>query len=93
MPVSFTDTVQQGSCSGNYTIVRAWSAADSCDNQASEDQSIEVRDTTPPELALPADLTLAVPSTETPRIQEAHIAIGHVLCELVDEALHPRPEP
>ena len=30
------------------------------------------------------DLTLAVPSTETPRIQEAHILIGHILCELLE---------
>lgn len=30
------------------------------------------------------DLILAVPSTETPRIQEMHIILGHILCELVD---------
>ena len=28
-----------------------------------------------------------VPSTDTPRIQEAHIAIGHIICELVEEGL------
>jgi D-sedoheptulose 7-phosphate isomerase len=27
---------------------------------------------------------LCVPSTDTPRIQEAHILIGHLLCELID---------
>lgn len=31
-----------------------------------------------------ADMTLAVPSKETPRIQEAHVLILHVICELVD---------
>ena len=31
-----------------------------------------------------ADMTLAVPSKETPRIQEAHELILHVICELVD---------
>jgi D-sedoheptulose 7-phosphate isomerase len=30
-----------------------------------------------------------VPSEETPRIQETHITIGHVLCALVEEALFP----
>lgn len=30
------------------------------------------------------DLCLAVPSGETPRIQEMHILIGHILCDLVD---------
>ena len=28
-----------------------------------------------------------VPSTDTPRIQEAHITIGHIICELVEEGL------
>jgi histidinol-phosphate phosphatase family protein len=31
-----------------------------------------------------ADCVIAVPSRETPRIQEAHITIGHVLCEWVE---------
>jgi D-sedoheptulose 7-phosphate isomerase len=36
-----------------------------------------------------ADLCLCVPSTETPRIQECHILIGHILCELAETALYP----
>lgn len=35
------------------------------------------------------DQVLRVPSTDTPRIQEGHIAIGHLLCELVEERLFP----
>ncbi len=35
--------------------------------------------------ALHADLVLAVPSKITARIQESHIAIGHVLCGIVEE--------
>jgi len=34
-----------------------------------------------------ACLTLRVPSQSTPRIQETHIAIGHIVCGLVEEAL------
>ena len=34
-----------------------------------------------------ADLLLAVPSTDTPRVQEAHITLGHLLCELVEAAI------
>ncbi len=34
-----------------------------------------------------ADLTLAVPSRNTPRIQEAHITIGHIICNLVEKGL------
>jgi len=37
------------------------------------------------------DLHLAVPSDDTPRVQEGHIAIGHLLCELVESALFPDP--
>jgi D-sedoheptulose 7-phosphate isomerase len=34
-----------------------------------------------------ADLVLAVPSDSTPRIQESHITIGHIVCELVEREL------
>jgi D-sedoheptulose 7-phosphate isomerase len=34
-----------------------------------------------------ADHWIAVPSTDTPRIQEAHILIGHLWCELVEAAI------
>lgn len=34
-----------------------------------------------------ADIALCVPSRSTPRIQEAHIAIGHILCDLTDTLL------
>jgi D-sedoheptulose 7-phosphate isomerase len=34
-----------------------------------------------------ADCTLCIPSEETPRIQECHILIGHILCEIVEDAL------
>lgn len=30
---------------------------------------------------------IAVPSTKTPRIQETHILIGHLVCELVENAI------
>jgi D-sedoheptulose 7-phosphate isomerase len=33
------------------------------------------------------DVTIVVPSDNTPRIQEAHIAIIHILCELLDKEL------
>lgn len=33
------------------------------------------------------DLCLCVPSTSTPRIQEMHILIGHIICQLMEEAL------
>ncbi|MBS1779835.1 MAG: D-sedoheptulose 7-phosphate isomerase [Bacteroidetes bacterium] len=33
------------------------------------------------------DFLIAVPSKDTPRIQESHITIGHIICQLVEERL------
>ncbi|WCT13847.1 D-sedoheptulose-7-phosphate isomerase [Mucilaginibacter jinjuensis] len=33
------------------------------------------------------DICIKVPSSETPRIQESHILIGHIICYLVEETL------
>jgi D-sedoheptulose 7-phosphate isomerase len=34
-----------------------------------------------------ADYCICVPSTETPRIQECHILIGHIIAELVEQTI------
>ena len=34
------------------------------------------------------DVNLIVPSDDTPRIQEMHILIGHILCQAVDDSVH-----
>ncbi len=34
-----------------------------------------------------SDVLLNVPSSDTPRIQESHILIGHIICELVEAQL------
>jgi D-sedoheptulose 7-phosphate isomerase len=39
------------------------------------------------DLAKQVDVAVVVPADATARIQEAHIAVCHVLCELVDAAL------
>ncbi len=41
-------------------------------------------------LAKAVELAITVPSTNTARIQECHIAVGHVLCELVEDELFGR---
>jgi D-sedoheptulose 7-phosphate isomerase len=33
------------------------------------------------------DIDIRVPSSDTPRIQEAHITIGHILCDVVEKEL------
>ena len=34
-----------------------------------------------------SDYLINVPSSDTPRIQESHILIGHIICELVEEKI------
>jgi len=33
------------------------------------------------------DYLIPVPSKDTPRIQEAHILVGHIICLLIEEEL------
>ncbi len=37
-----------------------------------------------------SDILINVPSKDTPRIQEAHIMIGHIICEIVENEIFPR---
>ena len=41
------------------------------------------------QLARCVDLPIIVPASNTARIQECHIAIGHLFCELVEEKMFP----
>lgn len=43
------------------------------------------------DLAKLVDIALVVDSQSIPRIQEVHITIGHVLCEMVDQMLFHHP--
>ncbi len=36
------------------------------------------------------DFLINIPSQDTPRIQESHITIGHIICELVESTLFPK---
>jgi len=36
------------------------------------------------------DLPLIIPSNETPRIQEGHITVIHILCDLIEQSLFGR---
>jgi D-sedoheptulose 7-phosphate isomerase len=40
-------------------------------------------------LAALSDFIIKVPSTDTARIQESHIMIGHIICELIERTLFP----
>jgi len=38
-------------------------------------------------MALMADYAIVIPSNITPRIQESHILIGHILCDIIEKEL------
>jgi D-sedoheptulose 7-phosphate isomerase len=42
-------------------------------------------------LASKVNYTISVPSTDTPRVQEVHMTLGHVLCQMVEEILFEAP--
>jgi D-sedoheptulose 7-phosphate isomerase len=35
-----------------------------------------------------ADLSIAVPTTSTPKIQESHIMLGHIICGVIEDELY-----
>jgi len=44
------------------------------------------------DIARIVDYALIVSSRNTPRVQEVHIAVGHVICEMIDYKLFQRPD-
>lgn len=56
--VTYTDSIVAGNCAGNYTLLRQWTAADSCLNTAQATQTITVTDTISPAITCPATDTL-----------------------------------
>jgi D-sedoheptulose 7-phosphate isomerase len=39
-----------------------------------------------------ADVAIQVPSASTAHIQEAHLAVAHILCHLVERMIYPHPQ-
>ncbi len=62
--LSYSDTVTN-LCGGGLFIARTWTATDTCGNSTNCLQTIIVRDTTPPILSLPPNLTLQCPADTT----------------------------
>ena len=44
------------------------------------------------EIVSHVDLALTVPSDNTARVQESHLMLAHILCELVERTLYPQQE-
>lgn len=48
--LSFIDTTTNGSCDGDYSITRTWTAMDECGNTSTASQTVFIQDTTAPTL-------------------------------------------
>jgi len=56
--VTYKEDKIGGLCPNNYSLIRTWTATDSCGNTGSRTQTVHVQDTTPPVLkGVPADVT------------------------------------
>jgi D-sedoheptulose 7-phosphate isomerase len=58
--------------------------------RASELTTIGLLGNTGGQAASLVDLALIVPHTDTPRIQEVHITVSHIICELIEDDLCPQ---
>ncbi|MFC0605838.1 HYR-like domain-containing protein, partial [Winogradskyella pulchriflava] len=65
LEATYTDTVAAGSCANESTITRTWSLTDECNNTITLVQTINVVDTTPPTLTVPADITIECTEDES----------------------------
>jgi|SRR6218665_401759 len=71
------------STSGNSkNIVRAFEKA-----KEKNMHTIGLTGETGGEMKAVSDLLVNIPSKDTPRIQESHILVGHIICQLVEENL------
>lgn len=76
------------STSGNSAnIIKAFKAA-----HKNEMITIGLTGETGGEMKSFCNILINLPSTDTPRIQESHILVGHIICQLVEEAIFPSIE-
>lgn len=85
--VGYTEEVIPGNCPGNYTLIRTWSAYDSCENGSSFTQTINVQDTTAPTFD-PYDFYTHIECNEIPDLITASDNCGTASVVLVSEVLN-----
>jgi hypothetical protein len=68
--LSYSDSVTNG-CGNTKVVSRLWTAIDNCGNTTNRVQTITVRDTTPPVVTAPANITIACTDSLNPSINTA----------------------
>jgi subtilisin family serine protease len=86
--VTYSDVITPGSCLQEKTITRTWTATDTCGNTSSSVQTIEVVDTTPPDINVSVSPdTLWPPNHKMkevmPSVQTSDACCADVAVELV----------
>jgi hypothetical protein len=64
--ITYGDQITPGSCPNEWTITRTWRATDICTNFSEGVQVITVIDTKPPDMAVPADVTIQCHESDQP---------------------------
>ncbi|MBO6943377.1 MAG: gliding motility-associated C-terminal domain-containing protein, partial [Psychroserpens sp.] len=67
LEATFTDTINDGECPGEFTVTRVWTLVDECDNATSFIQTISVEDNTAPTLVGEFDDVIDVVCSEIPK--------------------------
>ncbi|MFT5497325.1 MAG: hypothetical protein ACI9TH_002731, partial [Kiritimatiellia bacterium] len=75
--VTFSDSVEDGSCSGTMVITRTWTATDACGNTSSAPQIITITDTTAPAISCPASVELQCGASTAPSATGTATAEDH----------------
>src|ERR1043166_1041428 len=70
------DVTTPGTCAGQYSVTRTWTATDACGNASTASQTIRVVDTTGPVVTCPADITIGVCQNPVPFEIKAEDACG-----------------
>ncbi|OIQ30245.1 MAG: hypothetical protein BM564_02400, partial [Bacteroidetes bacterium MedPE-SWsnd-G2] len=68
--LTFEDVTTDGNCEGAYSITRTWTATDACGNNSTATQTINVEDTTAPQLVSEMNLEVFVNCDDIPNIPE-----------------------
>ncbi|WP_206677697.1 DUF7507 domain-containing protein [Winogradskyella eckloniae] len=66
--VTFEEEIIQGSCIGDYLIVRTWTTSDQCNNEAVHTQIITVQDNIAPTMLTPLDSSISVLCSDIPPV-------------------------
>ena len=57
--ITFAEVEEPGTCEGNYTLIRTWTATDNCGNTSQMTQIVTVGDNTSPMISCPAEITVS----------------------------------